>query len=156
MDNQIRIELDQIDHKILKLLQESGRDSASHIANEIGMSIPAISDRIRKLQESGVISGFQAVINPKKVGLDVSAFITVVSESSIHYTEVVENANQTPEVVECFTTTGSGSHVLIVQTENTDSLEILLRNIQGWPGVTRTETQIILSSYKNGKAIKIP
>ena len=142
------INLDHIDKQIIDILQQKGRDSASHIATEIGMSVPAVTDRIRKLQEAKVITGFQAIIDPRMVGLDVSALLTIISESSAYYTEVVEYAKKTEEVVQCFTTTGNGSHVLIIQTENTRSLEKLLRQIQAWPGVMRTETQIILSNYK--------
>ena len=140
--------LDNIDKQIISILQNEGRDSASHIAEEIGMSVPAVTDRIRKLQDSNVITGFQAIVDPRMLGLDVSALITIISESSDHYSEVVEFAKNTDEVIQCFTTTGNGSHVLIVQTENTRSLERLLRKIQAWPGVIRTETQIILSNYK--------
>lgn len=142
------INLDHIDKQIISILQQKGRDSASHIATEIGMSVPAVTDRIRKLQDAHVITGFQAIVDPRMVGLDVSALLTIISESSEHYTEVVEFAKNTVEVVQCFTTTGNGSHVLIIQTENTRSLERLLRQIQAWPGVMRTETQIILSNYK--------
>ena len=140
--------LDHIDKQIIEILQKKGRDSASHIAIEIGMSVPAVTDRIRKLQEASVITSFQAIIDPRMIGLDVSALITIISESSAHYTEVVGFAKKTEEVIQCFTTTGNGSHVLIIQTENTRSLETLLRQIQAWPGVMRTETQIILSNYK--------
>ena len=148
--------IDKIDHKILEILQNTGRDSASHIASEIGMSVPAVSERIHKLEENGIIAGYEAIVDPKKVGLDVAALITLVSESSNHFQEVVKLANSTQEVVQCFTTTGSGSHVLIVNTENSSSLENLLMDIQSWPGVLRTETQLILSSYKAGHHIKIP
>ena len=148
--------IDDIDHKILEILQNTGRDSASHIATEIGMSVPAVSERIHKLEESGVISGYEAIVDPKKVGLDVAAIITLVSESSRNFDEIVKLANETQEVVQCFTTTGAGSHLLIVNTENSESLEWLLREIQSWPGVLRTETQLILSSYKAGHHIKIP
>ena len=143
------VSLDQVDRDILAMLQQDGRASASHIAQEIGMSIPAVTDRIKKLQESGVIMGFTALLDHRKIGRDVSAFITVISESSAHYSDVVLQANKTPEIVQCFTTTGNGSHVLLAVTENTTSLEKLLRIIQGWPGVMRTETQMILSSYKS-------
>ena len=148
--------IDKVDHKILEILQNTGRDSASHIATEIGMSVPAVSERIHKLEESGVISGYEAIVDPKKVGLDVAAIITLVSESSRNFDEIVKLANETQEVVQCFTTTGAGSHLLIVNTENSESLEWLLRAIQSWPGVLRTETQLILSSYKAGHHIKIP
>ena len=150
------IKLDQVDRDILNILQSEGRSSASHIADEIGMSIPAVTDRIKKLQDSGVILGFTTLVDHRKVGLDVSAFITVISESSSHYSDVVRQANKTPEIVQCFTTTGNGSHVLLAITENSTSLEKLLRIIQGWPGIMRTETQMILSSYKNINALQIP
>jgi len=151
-----KIIIDNVDHKILEILQYTGRDSASHIANEIGMSIPAVSDRIHKLEQNGIISGYEAIVDPKKVGLDVAALITLVSGSSKHYPEVIKRSNEAQEVVQCFTTTGSGSHVLVIQTENSQSLEQLLKDIQSWPGVLRTETQLILSSYKAGHHIKIP
>ena len=150
------VSLDQVDRDILAMLQQDGRASASHIAQEIGMSIPAVTDRIKKLQESGVIMGFTALLDHRKMGRDVSAFITVISESSAHYSDVVLQANKTPEIVQCFTTTGNGSHVLLAVTENTTSLEKLLRIIQGWPGVMRTETQMILSSYKSINVLSIP
>ena len=143
------VSLDQVDRDILAMLQQDGRASASYIAQKIGMSIPAVTDRMKKLQESGVIMGFTALLDHRKMGRDVSAFITVISESSAHYSDVVIQANKTPEIVQCFTTTGNGSHVLLAVTENTTSLEKLLRIIQGWPGVMRTETQMILSSYKS-------
>ncbi len=150
------INLDQVDRDILNILQVEGRSSASYIAEDIGMSIPAVTDRIKKLQESGVIMGFTALLNHRKVGLDVSAFITVISESSSHYNDVVRQANKTPEIIQCFTTTGNGSHVLLAITKNSTSLEKLLRIIQNWPGVTRTETQMVLSSYKNINTLQIP
>ncbi len=150
------INLDQVDRDILEILQKDGRSSASFIADEIGMSVPAVADRIKKLQESGVVKGFTTLLNHRKVGLDVSAFITVISESSSHYSDVVRETNNSPEILQCFTTTGNGSHVLLALVENTHSLETLLRKIQSWPGVMRTETQIILSSYKGINAVLIP
>mgnify|MGYP001409136693 FL=1 len=144
------MKLDAIDLKILAELQESGRESASNIAENIKVSVPTITERMKKLQEGGVILGFQAVLNPSDLGLDVSAIITVISGSSQYYKEVTVEAKKTNEVVQCFSTTGNGSHTLLVTTKNSNTLEELLRKIQSWPGVTRTETQIILSSYKNG------
>ena len=150
------VNLDQVDRNVLEFLQKDGRASASFIANEIGMSVPAVADRIKKLQEADVIKGFTIMLNHRKVGLDVSAFITVISESSSHYSDVVRETNNSPEIIQCFTTTGNGSHVLLALVENTYSLEKLLRKIQSWPGVMRTETQIILSSYKGINAVLIP
>ena len=142
------MKIDNIDRKILELLQEDGRIAASHIADKLNISIPTVTERIKKLQDSGIIQGIHAVLDPKKLNLDVSALITVISESSIHYKKFIQSVEKTPEVIQCFSTTGNGSHSLLVVTRISHSLEDLLRNIQSWPGVIRTETQLILSSYK--------
>jgi len=141
------MKIDDLDRKILDFLQKDGRMAASHIADELDISIPTVTDRIKKLSESGVIKGFQVTLDPKLLGLDVSAIITVISESSEHYKEVIQAARNTPEVVQCYSTTGKGSHTLIIVATNSKALEELLRKIQNWPGVSRTETQVILSSY---------
>ena len=143
------ITMDVQDKSILQILQIDGRASASYISEKIGLSIPAVTERMRKMQEVGIIKGYQAVIDTKKIGCDVSAFITIVSESSAHFNDVIYNAEKTEEVIKCYTTTGSGSHILYVITKNSSSLEILLRVIQSWPGVTRTITNLVLSSYKD-------
>ena len=141
--------LDEIDIKILKHLQKDGRETASKIAEKLNLTVPTITERMKKLQESSVIKGFQAIIEPKSVSLDVSAVITVISSSSNNYQQVIDNAVDCPEIIQCFSTTGMGSLLLWVSTKNSQSLEELLRKIQSWPDVTRTETQVILSSYKN-------
>ncbi len=143
------IKLDSIDNKILELLSEDGRESASNIAEKVGLSIPATADRIKKLQDSGIIIGFKPIIDSKKINLDITAFITVYSESSKNFEKVVSNANNNRNIMKCYTTTGDGSHLLLVKVENTEKLEKLLRTIQSWPGVSRTQTQIVLSSYNN-------
>lgn len=142
------MKIDNTDKQILDILQSDGRVSASNIAAELNISIPTVTDRIKKLQDSGVIKGIHAVLDPRPLGLDVAAMISLISESSIHYKEVTEAAEEAPEVLQCFSTTGKGSHMLFVVTRNSSTLEELLRRIQSWPGVIRTETQIILSDYK--------
>jgi Lrp/AsnC family leucine-responsive transcriptional regulator len=149
------MKLDETDIQILKTLQKDARESASHIAEKVNVSVPTVTERIRKLQENGVILGFQTAIDPSSIGLDVSAIITIISGSSQYYREVTIAAEETPEVVQCFSTTGNGSHMLYVVTKNSNTLEELLRKIQSWPGVARTETQIILSSYKPGSTIPL-
>ncbi len=147
------MKLDNIDKKILMLLQEEGRATASYVAEKVHLSVPASAERIKKLQETGIIKGFRAVLDTELLGLDIEALITIISDSSKYYEKVIKNAKNTPEVVRCFSTTGDGSHVLLIQTQNSKTLESLLRKIQSWPGVIRTHTQLILSSYKELKPI---
>jgi len=142
------MKIDKTDKKILDILQQDGRVSASSIASDLDISIPTVTDRIKKLQDSGIIKGIHAVLDPKPLGLDVAAIITLISESSVHYKEVTQAAEKTPEVLQCLSTTGKGSHMLFVVSNNSSTLEDLLRKIQSWPGVIRTETQIVLSDYK--------
>ena len=146
------MKIDDLDRRILDFLQLDARIAASHIADELKISIPTVTERIKKLAEAGVIKGFHASIDPKMLGLDVSAIITIISESSEHYKEVIDFAKETSEVIQCFSTTGKGSHTLIVIAKNSQALEELLRRIQSWPGVSRTETQVILSSYDLNKS----
>ena len=147
------MQLDNKDLLILNQLVKNARESASNIADLIGMSVPAVTERIKKLQDSGVIKGYNVEIDKQKLGMDVSAFITIISESSAYFEDVVKQADNNLNVIGCYTTTGSGSHILHVEVENTIALEKLLRDIQSWPGVKRTETQLILSSYKNIKSL---
>ena len=152
----VNLQFDQLDIEIINSLQIDGRASASKIASIVGMSIPSVSDRIKKLQKCGIIAGFKAIINPKKIGLDVQAFITIISDSSIHYKEIIKNSNKSKDIINCYATTGSGSHILFAVTKNSETLEQLLRDVQGWPGVIRTETQIILSSNESMGTIEVP
>ena len=101
-----KIDLDEIDRRILEILQINGRDSASSIAEAVNLSVPAASDRIKKLQDLDIIRGFEAIINVKKIGLDVAALVTVISESSSNFEKVIDCVNGTPEIVECYATTG--------------------------------------------------
>ena len=148
--------MDQIDKYLIEQLQANGRQTASELAQQVGMSVPAVGERIKRLQESGVIRGYYARVDPKQISMDVGAQITIISESSAHYNEVIEQARAHPQVQDCASVTGEGSHLLTVRTENTGTLEALLRQIQSWPGVTRTETRIILSHYKEGAVIQVP
>tara|TARA_Y100001980_G_C14328976_1_gene147022 strand:+ start:158 stop:586 length:429 start_codon:yes stop_codon:yes gene_type:complete len=141
--------LDKKDKAILDILSVSGRESASSISEKIGMSTPAVIDRINKLQDADIIQGYTAKINYSKLGMDISALITLISDSSEHYYEVIELAKSMHEVVKCFATTGTGSHVLLIRTKDTNTLEKFLRKVQQWPGIIRTETQLILSSNKH-------
>lgn len=142
------INLDKIDEKIISILKVNARESVSNISESVNLSIPATSDRIKKLEDFKIIKGYYADIDSRKIGLNLSALITVISESSSNYEKIIKFANQSNEIVECYATTGRGSHILIIETENTESLEKLLRKIQTWPNVIRTETQIILSNNK--------
>ncbi|MBW7888270.1 MAG: Lrp/AsnC family transcriptional regulator [Bacteroidetes bacterium] len=147
--------IDDIDITILDILQKNGRTRRNDLAQTVGLSIPSISERLKKLEENGVIKGFFAELDPKKVGKDITAFIKVSVDKSKHYQAFIEQAKLLDEVLEIHAITGDGSHLLKVRTENTSSLEKLLSKIQAWNGVTMTSTSLVLSTHKETLRLKI-
>ncbi len=147
--------IDNKDHEIMTLLQENSRATASEIATVVGLSIPAIAERIKKLSEAQYIRQFTAVLDHKALGFDLTAYITVVSASSDHYDEVIQCAKDSPAVLECHSVTGGGSHLLKIRVRNSTELEVLLHDIQLWPGVARTQTMVVLSTYKEGLKLEL-
>ena len=147
--------LDEIDVKILDVLQKNGRTRRNDLAEIVGLSLPSVSDRLRKLEETGYIKGYFASVDHKKVGKDITAFIFVTIDTSKHYASFVEHTIATDDILECHAITGEGSHLLKIRTENTSTLEKLLAKIQSWQGVLGTRTNVVLSSPKEHMRIKL-
>lgn len=145
--------LDPKDMQLLAILQEDGRLKRNELAERVGLSLPAVSERMRKLEARGIIRGYHAVVNHQALGFDLTAFIRVSVDGSSHYSDFVTRAVELPEVQECHSITGDGSHLLKIRTLNTASLERLLSTLQGWPGVKGTDTSIVLSSFKETRFI---
>jgi len=140
--------LDSIDIDIIETLQKAGRTKRGELADQVGLTIPTISERLTKLEQHGIITGYHAVLDPRKLGLEVTAYIFLISESSVHYQDVIELAVNKEEILECHAITGEGSHLLKVRAANMARLERLLSEIQSWPGVKNTTTDIVLSTAK--------
>ena len=149
------IKLDEIDLKILSTLQNNGRTKRNKLAEEVKLSIPSVSERLRKLEESGVILGYHSVLDARSVGLEVTAFIFLTTESSKFYAKIIERATEHDEILECHAITGDGSHILKIRTESTETLENLLSKIQSWPGVVNTRTDVVLSSPKETNVLPL-
>lgn len=146
--------LDEIDLKILDILQKHGRTKRNDLADAVQLSLPSVSERLKKLEDGGVITGYFATVDPKKLGKDITAFIFVTVDSSKHYPSFLEHARHVDDILECHAITGEGSHLLKVRTANTNSLEKLLAKIQAWTGVTSTRTHLVLSTTKETFYIK--
>lgn len=147
--------LDDIDIKILNILQKSGRTKRNKIAEEVGLSIPSVSDRLNKLEEKGAIEGYYAKLNKKIFGYDIMAYIVVIMDSSKHYRNLITKVEKIPEIIECHSVLGEGSHMLKTIVKNTESLEKLLSEIQSWTGVMATKTTFVLSTIKETTEISI-
>lgn len=122
--------------------------SQHDLAQEVGLSGPAVGERLRKLEERGIIQHFSVALNPKKLERDVTAFVFVGINGSKYFPAFLAEANANGEVLECHSVTGQGSHLLKIRTASTSTLETLLAEIQSWPGVQWTTTSIVLSTMK--------
>jgi Lrp/AsnC family leucine-responsive transcriptional regulator len=147
--------IDPIDIEMLRILQENGRTKRSELAESVKLTIPAVSERLRKLEEHGVIRNYATVVDARKIHLEVTAFIFVMAESSTYFSKIIENAKKYDEILECHAITGGGSHLLKVRTQSTASLEKLLSKIQAWKGVKNTMTNIVLSSPKETTVLPV-
>lgn len=147
--------LDDIDIKVLSVLQEKGRTKRNELAEIVGLSVPSVSERLKKLEERGIIEGYFAKVNKKSFGLDITAYIYVMMDSSKHYKDLITRVEKKKQILECHSVLGEGSHLLKVVVKNTEALEKLLGEIQSWPGVSSTKTTFVLSTIKETTAINI-
>lgn len=147
--------LDEIDLKMLTELQRNGRTQRNKLAEMVDLSVPSVSERMKKLEERHLIEGYHAVLNAKAFHLDITAFIFVEVDGSQNYTKFVHSAMALDEIQEVHSITGDGSHVLKIRTKNTGTLERLLSQIQSWDGVKKTRSNIVLSSFKETREIPL-
>lgn len=147
--------LDELDLKILNLLQRNGRTKRNELAESVGLSIPSVSERLHKLEDKGIIEGYYTKLNRKSFNYDIMVFISVISESSKHYKALTREAEKHPNILECHAVLGEGSHLIKAVAKDTADLEKLLSEIQSWPGVLSTRTNFVLSSAKETTRIEL-
>ena len=147
--------LDESDLKILRTLQQNGRTKRNELAEQVQLSVPSVSERLKKLEDNKIIEGYYTKVNRQTFGYDILAFILVMMDSSKHYKDLIKHVEKHPSILECHSVLGEGSHLLKVLVKNTEALEKLLSEIQTWPGVTGTKTTYVLSTIKETTAINI-
>lgn len=145
--DQEQVELDPIDLQIVGLLQEHCKLPLAKIGERVGLSAPAVIERIKKLEESKVIVGYAALVDARKLGCDISAFIGVVTSTPGGIRDIEAQLANRPEVLECHHVTGSYTLLLKVKTSDTSTLEQLISHLRAVPGVARTETMVVLSTH---------
>ncbi len=148
--------LDEIDVKILETLQRDCKIALARVGEQVGLSAPSVVDRIKKLEQAGIIKGYQAVLDSKELGLDVTAFIGVELGQVDGITELEGLVSALEGVLECHHVTGQHTLLLKVKTANTASLEALISEIRTLPGVMRTETSVVLSTAIERSQLPVP
>jgi len=141
--------MDDADRRIVDLLQRNARKTQSELAKAVGLSQPAVAERIKKLEERRVIIGYTARVDATELGVDVTAFIGVGLEHPKFFDAFTNKVKALDEVLECHRVAGEDSYLLKVKTRNTRTLDTLLVEVlRTIPGVTRTHTTIVLTSMK--------
>ena len=147
---------DDTDRKILVLLQEGGRTSNAEIARELGMAPSAILERIRKLEERGVITGYRSLLDPVSMGYGLLAFIFVSSKEGCWCTDTHVHLASLPEVLECHAIAGEDCFLVKVPARDTNHLNQILRDrFASIESITTTRTTIVLETYKESQVLPI-
>ena len=142
--------MDAIDWKILKEMQRDARISYAELGRRVGLTTPAVIERVRKLEDAGIITGYRAEIDAAKVGLPITAFIRM-SITGVDYSRIIEVAENAPEVLECHRGTGGDSFIMKVAVSSVEHLQNLIDRLTPY-GITTTS--IVLSSPVKSRVIE--
>jgi Lrp/AsnC family leucine-responsive transcriptional regulator len=142
--------------KLLERLQQNGRESWAALGQLLGLTGPAVAERVKKLEERGVIRSFTAVLDPVAVGYGLVAFVAVTMKRPKHRDAFLAKIQALPEVQECHHIAGDDDYLLKVRCRDTGDLErVISEEIKGVPGVLRTRTTISLKTVKETLVVPV-
>ncbi len=154
MNNSLKI--DQIDGKILELLQKNSRISNQEIANQVGSSVSSVWRRINALEEAGVIQGYGLTVSPEKMGYQETILlqISLQRHSDDYIEQFIHLVESIPEILECYATTGEYDYVLKVLATDMRAFHRFVRNsLMRQPFISKTYSQVVMDKIKFQKAI---
>ena len=144
-------DIDAVDRQLIDLLRANGRASYAELARQVGLSAPAVHERVGKLEAAGTITGYRAVVDPAALGLDVTALVGVIESDSVDDTGVEAALRQMPQVEDCWRVAGSEGYVLKVRVTDIPALEATINALNRIEGVARTRTTVVLSTKWEGR-----
>lgn len=148
--------LDEVDRLLLEALQDDCKQPLAKLGELVGLSPPAVLERVRKLETAGVVLAYRAVVDPRALGLDIGGFIGVGIDHPRSIRAFEQSVLAMPEVLECHHVTGRHTLMLKVRTEDTASLHDLISKIRELPGVARTESMIVLETQVERQRVTPP
>lgn len=151
--------LDQIDRKILEILQTNAKITNAQLSKEVGLSPAPTLERVKKLEQTGIIESYHAKLDPAKIGLGVSTFVHVGLKG--HNKENIEvflsAIRNIDEIIECHHVTGSGDFVLrVIAKDITSYQRLMLEKVSEIPVVDNLQSMVILSTFKEKKSMPLP
>ena len=145
--------LDTIDVRILEVLQENARVSISELSKQVNLSLSAVSERLKKLENSNIIEQYTTVLNPSAMEKDLSAIMMISMEDPSDTAEFRRLVQELDEILECHYITGTYDYVLKITTKNMATLELLMNKIKSIKSIKHTETNVIFSTIKNKHSV---
>ena len=159
MSKDLKIKLDAIDRKILELLQANSNITNAQLSSEIGLSPAPTLERVKKLENSGVIKSYHAVIDPAAIGMGVTTFVTVSlkGHNKDNIVKFVEALKKIDEVIECHHVTGQADFILKIIAPDIPAYQnLMLEKVSNIEVVDNMQSTVILSTFKDSKVIPIP
>jgi Lrp/AsnC family leucine-responsive transcriptional regulator len=145
-----------MDSEILRRLQHNARESWAALGQALGVTGPAIAERVKKLEERGLIRGYRAVLNADAVGYSLLAFVAVTVERPDLRGVFLEKVQSLPEVQECHHVAGDYDYLLKIRCRDTADLErVISDELKSFEGIVRTRTTIAMKTLKETSAIPI-
>lgn len=150
------MELDELDVKLLAALSDRGRVRWSALAEELGVSPPAVADRVRRLEQAGAIQGYTVLLDAQTLGFALTAFVTVTLAHPQHRQAFIDYVQSNAQIQSCHHVTGAGDYLLRICCRSTAELEQLVsEELKALPGIVQTQTRIALSAVKDEVALPI-
>ena len=143
--------MDSIDRHLVELLRNNARLSYAELARQVGLSAPAVHERVGKLEAAGILRGYHADVEPEAIGLGVTALIGVVQDSDSAIDPVLDALRAIVEIESCYFMAGEESFLLKARVGTIAELEHLIIRLNGIPGIARTRTAIALSTKWEGR-----
>jgi Lrp/AsnC family transcriptional regulator for asnA, asnC and gidA len=150
----MQVELDEVDRKILEILQRNARTPLKRIASALGVSEGTVHIRLRRLIANGVIKGFYTILDEEKLGYTVKAIVALKADPSI-YSRILESLKEIEGVTEIYDVTGEYYAILKVKTTSREELASIIDRIGSIKGVQSTSTMIILRTIKEDPTLKV-
>jgi len=147
--------MDAVDHVIVAALRADARATYAELGVLTGLTAPAARDRVGRLEQVGVITGYHAAVTPAALGFGVSALVGVHQADGTEQDELVARLEEVPEIEDCWFVAGDEAMVVKVRVEDVDALEHTLAVLRRIPGVARTRTTVVLSTRWEGR-VRMP
>jgi Lrp/AsnC family leucine-responsive transcriptional regulator len=148
--------MDAVDRKLIQALRGNGRASYAELGRLVGLSGPSVTDRINRLEQGGVITGYRASVDPVSLGLGVTALIGIQLSDAADHDDVSRRLRDLDEIEDCWFIAGDDSFMLKVRVSDMEGLENVVRRLSGTRGVARTRTTVVLSTKWEYRAADLP